>query len=142
MPLKGNVDASYTSMGLDSTRTCPQSYNAAQLGVNVGLTVMPVGAHKVRVGGGPDISASKASEYERLIRVCDSQFVASLWHFSDYGANSYGWGDKTLPAALFTKKRFTITLQGQRTIGGPLWSLDPGTATRAWKLQLTLKRSK
>ncbi len=142
VPLKGNVDASYTFIGLDSTRTCPQSYDAAQLGVDVGLTVIPVGAHKVRVGGGPDISASKASEVERLVSVCDSQFVTSLWHFSDYGANGYGWGSKTLPAALFKKKRFTITLQGQRTIRERLWSLDPGTATRTWKLQLTLKRSK
>ncbi len=141
VPLKGNVDASYTFTSLDSTRTCPQSYNAAQLGVNVGLTVMPVGAHKVRVGGGPDISANKVSEVQRLVAVCDSQFVTSLWHFSDYGANGYGWDDKTFPAALFKKKRFTITLQGQRTIGGPIWSLDPGTATRAWKLQLTLQRS-
>ncbi len=142
VPLEGNVDTSYTWVRPDTTETCPQSYDAAQLGVDVGLTVMPVGAHKVRVGGGPDTSASKLSEYVRLKDVCASPFLASLWHFSDSSASGYGWGDKILPAALFKKKRFTITLQGRRTNVDSLWSGASGTGTRAWNLTLTLTRSK
>ena len=142
VPLKGTVTTSYTYVNPTSTRTCPQSYNAAQLGINVGLTVSAVGATKVRVAGGPDIGTSKVGEYGRLKRVCPSQFVALLWHFSDYSTNGYGWGEKTFPAALFKQQRFTITLQGQRTIRDSLASLDPGTANRTWKLVLTLERTR
>lgn len=142
VPLKGKVKTSFTYVNPTSTKTCPQSYDAAQLGVNVGLTVTSVGATKVRVAGGPDINARKVSEIARLTRVCDSQFVALLWHFSDFSTNGYGWGEKTFPAALFKKKRFTITLQGQRTIRETLASLDPGTANRTWKLVLTLERTR
>lgn len=147
VPLKGNVDTSYTVVGQTSTETCPQNYDAAQLGVDVGLTVMSVGSHKVRVGGGPDTSASKLSEYKRLYDVCSSPFFAELWHFSDSSASGYGWGHKVLPAALFKKKRFTFTLQGQRTNLDSLWSGSPGyggsgTGTRVWTLRLTLTHSK
>lgn len=142
VPLKGNVSTSYTVVTPTATRSCPQSYDAAQLGINVGLTVTSVGATKVRVAGGPDLSPKKVSEYGRLSRICPSQFVAQLWHFADFSTNGYGWGEKTFPAALFKQNRFTITLQGQRTIRETIQSLDPGTAKRTWKLVLTLERTR
>ena len=142
VPLKGKVSTSYTVVTPTETKSCPQSYDAAQLGINVGLTVTSVGATKVRVAGGPDINANKVSEIARLMRVCNSQFIPLLWQFSDFSTNGYGWGEKTFPAALFKQKRFTITLQGQRTIRESLASLDPGTANRTWKLVLTLERTR